>query len=160
MEKVLENRYWLTAEENNQAMEEGYKYFVRGDFETLDSTDPWSGMPNVKKNIHLFDNKENAEKYAEKQTWPFNDEIHGEVIELERLETKAEREEREAKEKAEKEARKLARDTAKAEAEGMTVEEWRAEQKRLAKIKKVEAEIKELETEINRKKSYLEKIKK
>ena len=160
MEKVLEKRYWLAAEENNQAMEEGYKYFVRGDFETLDSTDPWSGMPNVTQNIHLFDNKENAEKYAKEQTWPFNDEIHVEVIELERLETKAEREERKAKEKAEKEARKLARDTAKAEAEGMTVEEWRAEQKKLAKIKKVEAEIKELEAEIARKKSYLERLKK
>ena len=160
MEKVIENRCWIRAEENNQAMEEGYKYFVRGDFETLDSTDPWSGMPNVKQNIHLFDNREDAEEYAKNQTWPFNDEIHGEVIELEKEETRAEREERKAKEKAEKEARKLARDTAKAEAEGMTVEEWRAEQKRLAKIKKIEKEIAELEAEINRKKGYLAKLKK
>lgn len=91
---------------------------------------------------------------AEKGEW---DELTVcEVVNV-RLET----EERENRKKAEEEtkanakAKKLARETAKAEAEGMTLEEYRKNKATKALCTRLEREIAELEKELARKKKVL-----
>lgn len=159
MKKMIKNESakWLSAKTLNTAYAEGYRFVCDGDYETTDSTDPWSGMPNTTQNVYFFDTRAEAEAFAEKQIWVFNDEIHAEVYEIpEHTETRAEREAREAKEKAEQEARKLARDTAKAEAEGMSVEAWRERQKELARARKYRREVESMKAEIERLKAEIE----
>ena len=57
-------------------------------------------------------------------------------------------------------AKKEAKERAKAEEAGLSLEEYRAEKKRLALVKKINKEIAELEKEIARKRAYLEKLNK
>ena len=146
------SRFLLSAEENNEMMEQGYKYMVEGDWETLNSTDPWSGMPNTTSNLHFFTDYDEAKEYADAQTWVFCHDIHGTVEELKREETRAEREEREAREAEERKARKIARDLAK----GITPEKRKA----MNNLKRHEGTVKALEAEIERLKAELEVEKK
>lgn len=159
MMKMIKDRdvRWLKAEVLNTAYAEGYRFMCNGDYATTSGLDPWSGMPNTTQNAYFFDNREEAEAFAVKQVWVFNKDIHADVYEIpEHTETRAEREAREAKEKAEKEARKLARDTAKAEAEGMSVEAWRKRQKELAKAWSYRKEAEHMKAEIERLKIEIE----
>lgn len=159
MKKMIEGRSveWLKAEVLNTAYAEGYRFMCDGDYAITDGTDPWSGMPNTTQNAYFFDSGEEAEAFAIKQIWVFNSDIHADVYKIpEHTETRAEREAREAKEKAEKEARKLARDTAKAEAEGMSVEAWRERQKELAKARRYRREAENMKAEIERLKAEIE----
>ena len=142
------SRFLLSAEENNEMVEQGYKYMVEGDWETLNSTDPWSGMPNTTSNLHFFTDYEEAKEYADAQTWVFCHDIHGTVEELKRKETRAEREEREAREAEERKARKIARDLAK----GITPEKRKA----LNSLKRHEGEARRIEAEIEALKAELE----
>ena len=148
---------WLKAEVLNTAYAEGYRFMCDGDYAITNGIDPWSGMPNTTQNAYFFDNREEAEAFAEKQVWVFNKNTHADVYEIpEHTETWAECRAREAKEKAEKEARKLAKDTAKAEAEGMTVEAWRERQKELAKAKRYRKEAESMKAEIKKLKAEIE----
>ena len=61
-------------------------------------------------------------------------------------------------EKEEKKRRKEEREKAKADAEGLTVEEWKKEQSRKRSITRVKNEIAKLEKELKYKKKYLEKL--
>ena len=70
----------------------------------------------------------------------------------------AEADARHQKEEAKK-ARRLANEKAKAEAAGMTVEEYRAEQRRKRKIRETEREIAQMEENLANLKKYLEKLK-
>lgn len=70
----------------------------------------------------------------------------------------AEQNARHQKEEAKK-ARRLANEKAKAEAAGMTVEEYRAEQRRKRRIRETEKEIAQMEENLANLKKYLEKLK-
>jgi len=146
------SRFLLSAEENNEMMEQGYKYMVEGDWKTTESIDPWSGMPNTTSNLHFFTDYEEAKEYADAQTWVFCSDIHGEVEELKRKETRAECAERMAREAEERKARKIARDLAK----GITPEKRKA----LNSLKRHEGTVKALEAEIERLRAELEVEKK
>lgn len=142
------SRFLLSAEENNEMMEQGYKYMVEGDWETTESIDPWSGMPNTTSNLHFFTDYDEAKEYADAQTWVFCSDIHGKVEELKRKETRAECAERMAREAEERKARKIARDLAK----GITPEKRKA----LNSLKRHEGEARRIEAEIEALKAKLE----
>lgn len=149
----------LTAEEMNDLYKAGYRYLVQGDFKVLNRYDPWTGMPDVTENLYAFSDKAEAEAFAEKQIWVFNPEVHSSVEEIpEHTETRTEYLERKAKEKAERKAKREATEAKKAAEAGLTVEEYKAEKKRVALAKKVAKEIAELETELARKKALLKKL--
>lgn len=159
MMKMIEDKdvRWMRAELKNEAYAEGYRFMCNGDYDTTDGVDPWSGMPNTTQNAYFFDTREEAEAFAVKQVWVFNPDIHADVYEIPaHTETNAERETRETAEKAAKEARKLARDTEKAEAAGMTVEAWRARQKELAKARRYRKEAEAMKAEIEKLKAEIE----
>ena len=141
---------FLTAEQNNKMLALGYKYKVEGDFAITSGTDPWSGMPNTTSNTHFFTDKAEAEAYAAKQTWVFNEDIHGTVVEMKHEETRAEWDARYQREEAEKKAKKAAREATNAAALGITVEEYKKYKKDKSILKKLPAEIAECEAEIQR----------
>ena len=153
------NKSFVNAEEKNDLYKAGYRYIVEGDYRTLDSTDPWSGMPNTTNNIYAFTDKAEAEAFAVTQIWVFNPDVHARVEELpEHTKTWAETLEEEAKKKAERKAKREANEAKKAAEAGMTVEEYKAERKRVALAKRVANEIAELEAELARKKALLKKL--
>lgn len=153
------NKSFINAEEKNNLYKVGYRYIVEGDRRILDSTDPWSGMPNTTNNIYAFTDKTEAEAFAVTQVGLFNPTIHARVEELpEHTKTWTEIVEEEAKKKAERKAKREATEAKKATEAGMTVEEYRAERKRIALAKRVANEIAELEAELARKKALLKKL--
>lgn len=153
------NKSFVNAEEKNDLYKAGYRYIVEGDYRTLNSTDPWSGMPNTTNNIYAFTDKAEAEAFAVTQIWVFNPDVHARVEELpEHTKTWAETLEEEAKKKAERKAKKEANEAKKAAEAGMTVEEYKAERKRIALAKRVAKEIAELEAELARKKALLKEL--
>lgn len=161
MTTVINSNY-PTTEENNRMFAKGYKFQVVGDWTLLDSTDPWSGMPNVDGRTHYFTDREEAEEYAAKQIWPFNHNIRGEVEEVTYKETHEEYEARIAKEKQEQAEAKAANEAEKAAKMGMTVEAYReyrkveATKKRYAKrLIEIEAEIAKLNVEMEEKKNFI-----
>lgn len=157
--KTKIDKDYLTAEEKNELYKAGYRYIVNGDYEILGSTDPWSGMPNTTNNVYAFTDKAEAEAFAVTQVWVFNPDVHARVEELpEHTKTWAEVPEEEAKKKAERKAKKEANEARKAAAAGMTVEEYKAERKRVARIKTVTNEIAALEAELAQKKALLKKL--
>lgn len=150
---------FLRAEEKNELYKAGYRYIVEGDYKVLDSIDPWSGMPNTTNNIYAFTDKAEAEAYAVTQIRVFYRDGHAYVEELpEHTQTWDEYREEEARKKAEQKAKKEANEARKAAEAGMTVEEYKAERKRIALVKKVTKEIAELEAELTRKKAFLEEL--
>ena len=149
--KTKINKSFLQAEDKNNLYEAGYRYIVQGDYKILDSIDPWSGMPNVTNNIYAFTDKAEAETFAITQIWVFNRDVHATVEELpEHTKTWAEICEEEAKKKAERKAKKEANEAKKAAEAGMTIEEYKAERKRLSNIRKIKNKIIETEAELNR----------
>lgn len=158
MKKKIEDTY-ATAELLNELYNLGYRYITEGDYATLDTFDPWSGMPNTTNNIYAFDNKEEAEAFAEKQIWVFNDKVHAKVKEIPpHTKTWGEIAKEEAKAKAERKAKAEARKIEKAKAMGLTLEEYKAEEKRKREIKIIKKEITALEKELAEKKTYLKKL--
>jgi uncharacterized radical SAM superfamily Fe-S cluster-containing enzyme len=158
MKKKIEKSY-TNAELLNELYNLGFRYITEGDYVTLDTFDPWSGMPNVACNLYAFDNKEEAEAFAEKQIWVFNDKIHAKVKEIPpHTKTWGEIAEEEAKAKAERKAKAEAKQLEKAKAMGLTLEKYKEEENRKRKIKKVKKEIATLEEELAEKKAYLKKL--
>lgn len=153
MKKI--NKTCVSAEEKNALYKAGYRYIAEGDYRITKGTDPWSGMPNTTNNIYAFTDKAEAEAFAVTQIWVFNPNIHATVEELpEHTETWDEFREKEAKKKAERKAR----EAAKAAEAGMTVEEYRAEKKRLANIKKIKKEIETLKAVLAKAEADLKKL--
>ena len=148
MMKKIEKSY-LKPEEKNNLYEMGFRFIVQGDYKILKTTDPWSGMPDVGHNLYAFSKESDAKEFATKQKWPFNKEISATVEAIpEHTETLTEYAERQAKEKAERKAKKEANEAKKAAEAGMTIEEYKAEKKRISLIKSITKEIPELEKEI------------
>lgn len=163
MTKVIQGIY-VTTKEHNKAVEEGYKFYVVGDWVMTDTIDPWSGMPNIDGNTHYFTDREEAQEYAQKQTWVFNSDIHGTVEEATHRETEEEVAERVRKEEIEEANKKKQKEITKAKEMGMTVEEYRGYKKIDTKkkryqreIKKMEEEIARMQKEIARKKKFIDK---
>lgn len=148
----------LTVNETRALIAEGYKYSVDCDFTTCNTTDPWSGMPDIDNNVAVFMDKAEAEAFAAEQLWPFNHYLHSSVEELHWGETWAEMEEREAREKAERKAKRDAEEAEKAAAAGMTIAEYKAAKAKAAKRAKLEKEITELEAELAAKRAELTKM--
>ena len=153
---------WFQAEDLNEFYENGFRFYCKGDFSVdFDCIDSYDGLPYVDFAHYAFDNREEAELFAGQQKVPFNSGMHPQVFEIPpHTETWAEHKERSAREEAEKKAKKEAKERAKAEEAGLSLEEYRAEKKRLALVKKINKEIAELEKEIARKRAYLEKLNK
>lgn len=145
----------LTITETRALINEGYKFRVDCDFTTTNTTDPWSGMPNIDNNVAVFTDKAEAEAFAAEQVWPFNPNVHGKAEELRWGETWAEMEERTTREKAECKAKREAKEAEKAAAAGMTVMEYKAAKAKAAKRAKLEKEIAELEAELVTKRAEL-----
>ena len=102
---------------------------------------------------------EEAGKKAEADGYVVNYGYIKSVEELEAMKTAWEEElKAEAQKKAERKARAKAREAEKAREAGMTVEEYRAEKKRLKLIKDVTKEIEALKTELARKEALLKKL--
>ena len=137
------------AKELNTAYENGFRFMCEGNYRTLKTTDPWSGMPDTTSDIFGFTTKEEAEAFALTQKWVFNKDIHATVYEIP-AHTMTWDEVREAEKAAEeaKKVKKLEREIARAEAEGMTLEEYRAEKKRIKTIKALKKEIEECKKEL------------
>ena len=148
----------LTVSETRALITEGYKFRVDCDFTVTNTTDPWSGMPNIDNNVAVFTDKAEAEAFAAKQIWPFNPSVHEKVEELHWGETWSEWEERMAREKAERKAKQAAKEAEKAAAAGMTVTEYKAAKAKAAKRARLEKEIAELEAELAAKRAELAKI--
>lgn len=156
MKKIYTNV--LSVKETRALINEGYKFRVDCDFTVCNTTDPWSGMPNVDNNVAVFTDKAEAEAFAVKQVWPFNYNMHSAVEELHWGETYAEREARMAREKAERKAKREAKEAEKATAAGMTVAEYKAAKAKAAKRARLEKEIAELEADIAAKRAELAKV--
>lgn len=156
MKKIFTNT--LSIKEARELINEGYKFFVKCDFTTCGTTDPWSGMPNINNNVAVFMDKAEAEACAAGQVWPFNPNIHGAVEKLVWGETWDEMEERLTREKAERKAKRKAKEAANAAAMGLTVEEYRKVKAREKEIKTLEKEITELEKELANKKAALARL--
>ena len=153
------SKKFVDAEEKNDLYKAGYRYLVEGDYETLGTRDPWSGMPDTTNNIYAFSDRTEAEAFAVKQIWVFNPNVHADVVEIpEHTETFAEWREEENRKKAARKAKKEANEARKAAEAGMTVEEYRAKCKRATLAKKVANEIAELEKELARKKALLKEL--
>lgn len=162
MKKMIKKSY-IGPDMKNELYAEGYRYLVDGDYKTLDTIDPWSGMPNTTNNIYAFSDRAEAEAFAVTQTWVFNHDVHAEVEELpEHTETWREfqdryvREQAEAKaqreaKKAEAKAKREAKEAKKAADAGMTLDEYK-------KAKALEKQIARLEVELAEKKEELEKL--
>ena len=148
---------FLNVNETRALINEGYKFSVDCDFTTTNTTDPWSGMPNVDHNVAVFMDKAEAEAFAAEQVWPFDRHVHGTVEELRWGETYAERKAREEHEKAERKAKRDANEAKKAAAAGMTVAEYRAAKAKAAKRARLEKEIAALEAELAAKRAELAK---
>lgn len=153
------NKEFLTAEMKNELYKAGFRFCVKGDYAIAEGTDPWSGMPNTTNNYYAFTDEQEAALFAAGQIWVFNPSVHAKVEVLpEHTETWEEAETRRANEKAKKAAKKAANETKKATEAGMTVEEYKAEKKRVALVKKVTKEIAELKAELARKEALLKKL--
>lgn len=148
----------LAINETRTLINEGYKFRVDCDFTTTNTTDPWSGMPDIDNNVAVFTDKDEAEAFAAKQIWPFNHNVHGKVEELHWGETWAEMEARMEREKAERKAKREAKEAEKAAAAGMTVAEYKAAKAKAAKRAKLEKELAELEKELAAKRAELAKM--
>jgi len=147
---------YLSAEEKNNLYALGYRYYCDGNYRTLSTTDPWSGMPNTDNDTFAFDNKKEAEAFAKAQIWVFNPDSHATVHAIpEHTETWEERDLRYAREKAEKAAKKAAKEAKKAASMGMTVEEMKRAESRKRLKRKLENEIAELEEALADKKKKL-----
>ena len=153
------DKKFVIAEELNDLYKAGYRYTVEGDYKTLGTTDPWSGMPDTTNNIYAFSDRNEAKAFAVKQIWVFNPDVHASVVEIpEHTETFAEWREKEDRKKAARKAKKEANEAKKAAEAGLTVEEYRAEHKRVALAKRVTNEITELEKDLARKKALLKEL--
>lgn len=162
MLKILKdtNLFFLTsiANELNEAYAEGYRFACEGNFDTY-GTDPWSGMPNVSRDVFLFSDYAEAEQFSHSQIWPFSGEPMDTVIEIPpHTDTWAEVRAKEEKAKAERKAKRLAKDTAKAEALGMTLEEWKKMKSLERAFKGVNNRIAELEKELVEAKAEAEEL--
>ena len=156
MKKIFTNT--LSVKEARELINEGYKFFVKCDFTTCGTIDPWSGMPNIDNNVAVFTDKAEAEACAAEQVWPFNPNVHGTVEELVWGETWDEMEERLAREKAERKAKRETKEAEKAAAAGMTVAEYKAAKAKAAKRAKLKKEIAELEAELAAKRAELAEV--
>lgn len=102
---------------------------------------------------------EEAGKKAEANGYVVNYGYIKSVEELEAMEKAFEEKlKAEAQKKAERKAKAKAREAKKAQDAGMTVEEYRAEKKRLNLIKNLNKEIEELKAELARKEALLKKL--
>lgn len=146
--KTIINTLYPKNEVSNALLKEGYLYKVAGDWTLSTIIDPWSGMPEVEGNTHFFTDEEEAKEYALAQEWPFNPEVRGTVEKVEYLETLAEARARIAKAEQEAKEKKNEKIKAKADALGMTVEEYKEYKRIEDKKKRYTREIKQLEEEI------------
>ena len=148
----------LAINETRALITEGYKFRVDCDFTTTNTTDPWSGMPNIDNNVAVFTDKAEAEAFAAEQVWPFNHNVHGKVEELRWGETWSEMEARMEREKVERKAKREAKEAEKAAAAGMTVAKYKAVKAKAAKRAKLEKELAELENLLAAKRAELAKM--
>lgn len=156
MVKVI-NKNYIGAEFRNAMYAEGYRYYVRGNHRVLPTTDPWSGMPDVESDTVFFTDKAEAEAYAKTQIWVFNPDITATVNTLkEHEETMEETHARLQREAEEAKAKKLAKETAKAEAMGMTLDEYKKFKTLKARKAKLAKKIAELEAELAEAKTKFE----
>ncbi len=159
MKKLTKN--FANAETKNALYLEGYRFLVEGDYKIAEGLDPSSGMPNVDYNLYAFTNKEEAEAFAKKQNWVFNENVHAKVKEIpNHTETTEEMFARLEREKEERKAKKEAREKAKAEEKGMTLEEYKAFKKREKEIKTLESKIVETKAELEKMEKRMEELKK
>ena len=141
----------INAESKNDLYKAGYRYIVECDYRTLETTDPWSGMPNTTNNICAFTDKAEAEAFAITQTWVFNPNVHADVEELpEHTKTWDEVKAEDAKRKADLKAKKVEAEAKKAAKAGLTVEEYRAKKNKERYIKTLARELAEAEAEVER----------
>ena len=126
----------MKAEVKNTMYKAGYRFYVRGNFQITNFIDPRDGMPAIKSANYFFKTIEEAEKFANAQKY-------NTVVEklVEHTETKKEKE---AKEK-ERKNKKAQRELEKAQALGLTLEEYNKKKRKEAKIKKMKKELEELE---------------
>lgn len=150
-----------TPELLNELYSIGYRFITEGDYKITEFIEPKSGMPCVDYHLYAFDNKEEAEAFAKKQIWVFNKDVHAKVKEIPpHTKTKEELHAEWEKERADKRAKRVARDTEKAKAEGLTLEEYKAKESLKRRIRKTKNEIADLEEELANKKKYLERLEK
>ena len=155
------DKCFATPELLNQLYNLGYRFITDGDYKITDSIEPQSGMPRVDNRLYAFDNREEAEAFAEKQIWVFSKDRHAEVKEIPpHTMTFEERCAMWKKEEADRKAKKLAKDTAKAKAAGLTLEEYKARESLKRRIRKAKNEIADLEEALADKKKYLERLEK
>lgn len=156
MEKIVKGfgAWEVSAEVNNEMLENGFIYMVSGDYYSnrYDSRD---GMPVVDGYTHFFTDKEEAEAYAKTQFWFFNSKEQSTVDIVVRRETHKEYEERLEREKKERAEKRANKEKAKADALGMTVEEYKIYKKVENTKKRYAREIEEMEEEIERLKAVI-----
>ena len=140
---------------NNQLFEEGFLYSVKGDFKITNNFDK-DGLPIYESYVHFFKRKEEAEEYASKQKHPFYQTVR--VEEVVRKETLEEYRARVNKEKAKEQAKKIARDSKKAEQLGIPLELFYRIQYLRRQLPKIDIEIGSFETALHKKKEEKEAI--
>lgn len=149
MTKIYES--YINAERKNDLYKAGYRYIVECDYRTLETTDPWSGMPNTTNNICAFTDKAEAEAFALTQIWVFNPDVHASVEELpEHTRTWDEINAEEVKRRADLKAKKAEAEARNAAKAGMTVEEYRAKKNKERYIKTLARDLAKAEAEVER----------
>jgi len=133
------------AELLNEMYEKGYRYYCEYGYRESGYDDAWSGMPDITNDLYFFDSKMEAEAVAITQKWYFNEDIHAEVCVIPKhSETFKEWKERKEKEKAERKAQNAERLKAKAEKEGLSIEEYKHLRNRNRKLKKMREAVENL----------------
>lgn len=148
---------YYAADSLNEAYAKGFRYRCKGNFRYTGRNDR-DGFPFYENDFFFFDNKEEAEKFANSYIEPFRNEPV-EVSEIPpHTKTFDERTAEIEAEKAEKKAKRDAKEAEKAAEKGLTLDEYKKEKSRLARVRRLEKEIAKLESDLDEKRATLAKL--
>lgn len=135
----------------------GFRFGCEGNYRETEKRDK-DGFPYVECDYFFFDNEEEAKNFANAQYYPISG-MPAKVEEIpEHTETWEERNARWEKEKAEEKAKRDAKEAKKALEKGMSLEEYKKEKAKNAKIRHLEKEIEKLEKDLDEKRATLAKL--
>lgn len=148
---------YYAADSLNEAYARGFRYRCKGNFRRTRQNDR-DGFPLYENDFFFFDNKEEAENFAHSHIEPFRNEPV-EVSEIPpHTKTFDERTAEIEAEKAEKRAKRDAKEAKKAEKMGLSLDEYKREKAKNAKIRRLEKEIEKLEKDLDEKRATLAKL--
>lgn len=155
--KVKVHSDFINPTVRNTMYRRGMRFACEGNFRQTEKRDR-DGFPYVECDYYFFDNEKEAREFANCQYHP----IDGNPAKVEEIpehtETYEERNARYEREKAEEKAKREAKEAEKAEKMGMSLDEYKREKAKNAKIRRLEKEIAKLENDLDEKRATLAKL--